>query len=173
MWLFLQQRLLKSFNKDSIFFLYIRYRQFYINNRAFDFLCSIEQMRFMVLTSWSSMLLEHLMSVAQPLGWSCREVMQFPRSLSPGISGVKTSRLFLGDIPARTKCVITLLLIFYYSVRGEPRLTSIIQFYTVISDLLCEDGSCWSHFPGEECRPTWTPMCLHLQNHNRIRNHFL
>lgn len=118
------------------------------------------------------MLLEHLMSVAQPLGWSCREVMQFPRSLSPGISGVKTSRLFLGDIPARTKCVITLWLIFYYSIRGEPWLTSIIQFYTVISDLLCEGGSCWSHFPGEECRPTWTPMCRHLQNQNRMRNFF-
>ena len=39
------------------------------------------------------------MSAAQPLGWSCREVMQFPLSLSPGISGVNTSRLFLGDSP--------------------------------------------------------------------------
>lgn len=48
------------------------------------------------------------MSVAQPLGWSCREVMQFPRSLSPGISGVKTSRLFLGERPVRTELVITL-----------------------------------------------------------------
>lgn len=59
-------------------------------------------------TSWSSMLLEHRMSVAHPLGWSCREVMQFPRSLSPGISGVKTSRLFLGERPAKTELVITL-----------------------------------------------------------------
>lgn len=55
------------------------------------------------LTSWSSMLLEQRMSVAQPLGCSCREVMQFPRSLSPGISGVRTSRLFLGERPARKK----------------------------------------------------------------------
>lgn len=58
--------------------------------------------RSMFLTSWSSMLLEHRMSVAQPLGWSCREVMQFPLSLSPGISGVNTSRLFLGERPAST-----------------------------------------------------------------------
>ena len=51
------------------------------------------------LTSWSSMLLEQRMRVAQPLGCSCREVMQLPRSFSPGISGVSTSRLFLGDRP--------------------------------------------------------------------------
>ena len=65
------------------------------------------------------MLLEHLMSVAQPFGWSCREVMQFPRSLSPGISGVKTSRLFLGDIPARNKVCDNLVvnLLFLYQRR--------------------------------------------------------
>jgi len=61
----------------------------------------------MLLTSWSSMLLEQRMSVAQPFGWSCREVMQFPLSRSPGISGVKTSRLFLGERPVRKKGTIT------------------------------------------------------------------
>lgn len=53
------------------------------------------------VTSWSSVLLEHLSSVAHPLGCSCSDVMQFPRSLSPGTSGVNTSRLFLGDPPTR------------------------------------------------------------------------
>lgn len=62
---------------------------------------------WVLLTSWSSMLLEQRMSVAQPFGWSCREVMQFPLSLSPGISGVKTSKLFLGERPARTNPVRT------------------------------------------------------------------
>lgn len=57
----------------------------------------------LLLTSWSSMLLEQRRSVAQPLGCSCSEVIQFPRSLSPGISGVKTSRLFLGDKPGGKK----------------------------------------------------------------------
>lgn len=126
---------------------------------------------YVLLTSWSSMLLEHRMSVAQPLGCSCREVMQFPLSLSPGISGVKTSRLFRGERPARTEFMITVKVCLYFCRRREPQLT-VSQLYTVTaSDLLCEGGSCWSHFPGEEFRPTWTLMCLHLQNHNK--SHFL
>lgn len=118
------------------------------------------------LTSWSSMLLEHLMSVAQPLGWSCREVMQFPRSLSPGISGVKTSRLFLGERPGKAAKAVTL-------QSTELEVTCGARFYTVTaSDLLCEDGSCWSHSPGEEFQLTWTLMCLHLRHHNRVKKHF-
>src|SRR4029434_4300755 len=52
-------------------------------------------------TSWSSVLLEQRSRVAQPFGCSWREVMQFPFSLSPGTSGVNTSRHFRGDKPAQ------------------------------------------------------------------------
>lgn len=62
---------------------------------------------------------------------------------------------------------------YYFRIR-RPQLTSVVQFYTaIVSDLLYEGGSCWSHFPGEEFQLTWTLMCLHLQNHNRVKNNFL
>lgn len=79
--------------------------------------------------------------------------MQFPRSRSPGISGVKTSRLFLGERPART--------------RAASNPPGSAHVYTP-AYLLEEDASCWSRFPGEELQPTWTPMCLRLQIQNKV-----
>lgn len=37
------------------------------------------------------------------------------------------------------------------------------------TNLLEEDGSCWSRSPDEEFQLIWTLMCLHLQNQREVR----
>lgn len=110
------------------------------------------------------------MSVAQPFGWSCSEVMQFPRSLSPGISGVKTSRLFRGDRPVsgKKRRHFQELPLNYSS----KRVSFSCDDCDVLLHLLCEDGSYWSHSPGEESLLIWRLMFLHLHKDIRIQTSF-
>ncbi len=50
-----------------------------------------------------------------------------------------------------------------YRSRRRPQLLPSFKS-SLVSDLLDEDGSCWSRFPGEEFQLTWTLTCPHLQS---------